>query len=174
MSDLFTRVSGSLSYPPFHHWWYDFSFIVLTRVDHHSFTFLIALLCISSPISRSLFHFLSISYILIHIFDLINSSHHSHISLMVWPLILSLISPSTFPFVTFRSMAPKIFLCITSCTRGYGFDHWVFEPSFLSFLSSYHLGLRYVPCLKTTLRPRDQTLSLTVFTWIGFCRLVEV
>ncbi|RVX18418.1 Pol polyprotein [Vitis vinifera] len=37
--------------------------------------------------------------------------------------------------------------------EGTSFDHWVFEPSFLSFLSPYHLGLRYVPCLKTTLRP---------------------
>ncbi|RVW12022.1 Gag-Pol polyprotein [Vitis vinifera] len=31
--------------------------------------------------------------------------------------------------------------------------------SFLSFLSPYHLGLRYVPCLKTTLRPWDQMSS---------------
>nr|CAN66352.1 hypothetical protein VITISV_005782 [Vitis vinifera] len=44
------------------------------------------------------------------------------------------------------------------------FDHWVFEPSFLSFLSPYHLGLRYVPCLKTTLRPWDPTSSLTAST----------
>ena len=28
----------------------------------------------------------------------------------------------------------------------------IFEPSFLSFLSPYYLGLRYIPCLKTTLR----------------------
>ena len=77
---------------------------------------------------------------------------------------LSLILPSTFPLVTFRSMAHEIYLCITSCTRGYGFDHWVFEPSFPSFLSPYHLGLRYVPCLKTTLRPWDQMLSLTAST----------
>ena len=63
------------------------SLIVLIWIDHHSFPFLIALLCISSPIFRSLFHFLSISYILIHIFVLIPSSHHSHVSLMVWLLI---------------------------------------------------------------------------------------
>ena len=98
----------------------------------------------------------------------------SHISLMVWPFILSLISLSTFPLVTSKSITHEIFLCITSCTRGYGFDHWVFESSFPSFLSPYHLGLCYVPCLKTTLRPRDQTLSLTVFTWTDFYRLVEV
>ena len=29
----------------------------------------------------------------------------------------------------------------------------IFEPSFLSFLSPSYLSLRYVPCLKTTLRP---------------------
>ncbi|RVW75922.1 hypothetical protein CK203_051826 [Vitis vinifera] len=43
--------------------------------------------------------------------------------------------------------------------EGMSFDHWVFEPSFLSFLSPYRLGLRYVPCLKTTLRPWDQMSS---------------
>ena len=34
-----------------------------------------------------------------------------------------------------------------------GFYHWVFEPSFLSFLSLYYLSLRYVLSLKTTLKP---------------------
>ena len=144
------------------------SFIVLTWVDHHSFHFPIVFFCIPLPLSRSLFHLLFIPYILIPITDLIPSWHHSHISLMAWPFILSLISLSTFPLVTSKSMTHEIFLCITSCARGYGFDHWVFEPSFPSFLSPSHLGLRCVPCLKTTLRPRDQTLSLTVFTWTGF------
>ena len=37
--------------------------------------------------------------------------------------------------------------------EGMGFDHWVFEPSFPSFLSPYHPSLRYVLSLKTTLRP---------------------
>ena len=86
---------------------------------------------------------------------------------MVWPLILSLVSPSIFSLVTFRSMAHEIFLFITSCIREYGFDHWVFEPSFPSFLSPYHPNLRYVPCLKTTLRPWDQMSSLTSPTWTG-------
>ena len=150
------------------------SFIVLIWVDHHSFHFVIAFFCVPSPLSRSSFHLLSISYILIHIYDSIPSWHHSYVSLIVWPLIVFLVPPLKFPLVTFKSIAYEIFLCITSCTRGYGFDHWVFEPSFPSFLSCYHLGLRYVLCLKTTLRPWDQTLSLTVFTWIDFCRLVEV
>ena len=51
--------------------------------------------------------------------------------------------------------------------EGMSFDHWVFEPSFLSFLSPYHLGLRYVPCLKTTLRPWDQMSFSAASTWTG-------
>ena len=38
----------------------------------------------------------------------------------------------------------------------------------------YHPDLCYIPCLKTTLRPWHQTLSLKVFTRANFCRLVEV
>ena len=50
MSNLFTRISGSLSYPPFHHWWYDFpllywygliiihsTFLLPYFVSHHFF-----------------------------------------------------------------------------------------------------------------------------------------
>ena len=66
------------------------------------------------------------------------------------------------------------FLCITFCTWGYGFDQQVFELSFPSFLSPYHLSLCYILYLETILRPRDQTLSLIVFTWTSLCRLVEV
>ncbi|RVW66485.1 Retrovirus-related Pol polyprotein from transposon 17.6 [Vitis vinifera] len=55
--------------------------------------------------------------------------------------------------------------------EGMSFDHWVFEPSFLSFLSPYHLGLRYVPCLKTTLRPWDQMSSSAASTWTGLIQL---
>ena len=84
-------------------------------LTHHSIigdiTFLYCTnMCWSSfiPLSHCLFLYpttsfrifippLSIPYILIHISDSILSSHHSHISLMVWPFILSLISLSTFP-----------------------------------------------------------------------------
>ena len=58
--------------------------------------------------------------------------------------------------------------------EGVSFDHWVFEPSFLSFLSPYHLGLRYVPCLKTTLRPWDQMSSSSASTWTRDWDLVDV
>ncbi|RVW84685.1 Gag-Pol polyprotein [Vitis vinifera] len=43
--------------------------------------------------------------------------------------------------------------------------------SFLSFLSPYHLDLRYVPCLKTTLRPWDQMSSSAASTWTGLIQL---
>ena len=143
----FTRVSGSLSYPPFHHWWYDFPLLHWYGliIIHSTFSFPFF---VSSPLSRSSFHLLSISCILIHISNLMPSSHHSHVSLIVWPLILLLVSISTFSLVTSKSITHEIFLCITSGTQGYGFDHWVFESSFLSFLSPYHLGLRYARVLR--------------------------
>ncbi|RVW40808.1 hypothetical protein CK203_080732 [Vitis vinifera] len=43
--------------------------------------------------------------------------------------------------------------------------------SFLSFLLPYHPSLRYVPCLKTTLRPWDQMSSLTASAWAGLIQL---
>ena len=52
-------------------------------------------------------------------------------------------------------------------TRGHGVDHWVFEPSFSSFLLPYHLKPTYDPCHKTTLRPWDLMFSLTASTLIG-------
>ena len=41
----------------------------------------------------------------------------------------------------------------------------IFESSFLLFLSPYYLSLRYVSCLKTTLRPWLHTLYLAAHTW---------
>ena len=52
------------------------------------------------------------------------------------------------------------------------FDHWVFGPSFPSFLSPYYPSLRYVPCLKTTLRPWDQMSSSIASAWAGVWDLV--
>ena len=37
--------------------------------------------------------------------------------------------------------------------RAWVYDHWVFEPCFISFLSPYYLSLSYVLGLKTTFRP---------------------
>ena len=142
----------------------DMTFSYCIDMDWSSFIPLSYCLCISSSISKSSFHFLSISYILIHIFVLIPSSHHSHVSLMVWLLIFLSFRHRHFLWLPLGPWLMRFFLCITSYTWGYGFDHWVFEPSFPSFLSPYHPGLRYVLCLKTTLRPWDQMLSLTAST----------
>ena len=69
------------------------SFIVLIWVDHHSFHFLIALFYISSSLSRSSLHRLSIPYILTHISGSVPSTHHSHVSLIVWTVIIFLVLP---------------------------------------------------------------------------------
>ncbi|RVW62082.1 Gag-Pol polyprotein [Vitis vinifera] len=53
----------------------------------------------------------------------------------------------------------------------YRYHIHVRHPQFLSFLSPYHLGLRYVPCLKTTLRPWDQMSSSAASTWTGLIQL---
>ena len=74
-----------------------------------------------------------------------------------------------------RSMAHGIhYTCCISYMRAWVFYYWVFEPSFPSFLSPYHLGLCYVPCLKTTLRPWDQMSSSIASTWIGVWDLVDI
>ena len=49
--------------------------------------------------------------------------------------------------------------------EGMCFDHWVFGPSFHSFLLPYHLSFRYVLSLKTTLRPWHHTLCLIALIW---------
>ena len=51
--------------------------------------------------------------------------------------------------------------------EGMSFDHWVFRPGFPSFQSPYHLSLRYILCLKTTLRPWDQISSSATSAWTG-------
>ena len=58
--------------------------------------------------------------------------------------------------------------------EGMGYVHWVFGPSFPSFLSPYHPSLRYVLCLETTLRPWDQMSSSTTSTWTGVWDLVDI
>ena len=74
-----------------------------------------------------------------------------------------------------KSMAHgTYYTCCISYMRAWFSDHWVFEPSFYSFLLPYHPSLRYVPCLKTTLRPWDQMSSLTASTWTGVWDLVDI
>ncbi|KAL6311826.1 hypothetical protein AAG906_025786 [Vitis piasezkii] len=48
--------------------------------------------------------------------------------------------------------------------EGMSFDHWVFEPSFPSFLSPYHLGLRHgIRC-----RLRQPLLGQVIEIWLIF------
>ena len=90
-------------------------------------------------------------------------------------LLHRLIIDIIFTLGTFRSMAHEFFnTCCILYMRAWVFDHWVFGPSFPSFLLSYHLSLRYVPCLKTTLRPWDQMSSSTAPTWTGIWNLVDI
>ena len=53
-----------------------------------------------------------------------------------------------------RSVTHDVFYALRLMHEGYeNYIIGIFEPSFLLFLSPYYLILRYVPCLKTTLRP---------------------
>ena len=74
-----------------------------------------------------------------------------------------------------RSMAHEIFYtCCILYMRAWVFDHWVFGPSFPSFLSPYHPSLHYVLCFKTTLRPWDQISSSTNPSLIGAWDLIDI
>ena len=80
-----------------------------------------------------------------------------------------------FTLDTLGSMVHEILCtCCISHTTAWVSVHWVFEPSFPSFLSPYHPSLRYVPCLETTQRPWDQASSSITSTWTGVWDLVDV
>ena len=160
----FTKVSESLPYPSLHHWWYDFSLLYyygLIIIHSH---FLLPCFVSSHPFLdlRSTFYPFPtywFTFFIRHLLHIIRMFH--------WWFDHSSFLSSRYRHFLWLPLGPwlmRVFLCITSCTRGYGFDHWVFEPSFPSFLSPYHPDLCYVLCLKTTLRPWDQMLSLTAST----------
>ena len=72
----------------------------------------------------------------------------------------------TFCVGTLRFGIHDVFYALHFMHEGYGdYIIRIFESSFLSFLSPYYLSLRYVPCLKTTLRPWLHTFCLTTHTW---------
>ena len=162
-SDIFFSISGSLLYPSFYLFWMWLLFMLWCGLTITHFF-------ISSPSTIFIFYFIppfhpTSSYLILFsycfMFDLgLASALHAWLfdvtihlsSLFVWGLLgLGLMTFST--------------RCI-SCMRGMGdYIIGVFEPSFLSFLSPYYLSLRYVPSLKTTLRPWLHTLCLTAHTW---------
>ena len=82
-------------------------------------------------------------------FDMGSTSTH-HICLFDVTIHLS----SLLVWGTPRFGTHDVFYALHFMHEGYGdYIIGIFEPSFLSFLSPYYLSLRYVPCLKTTLRP---------------------
>ena len=85
---------------------------------------------------------------------------------------------NTFILNSLRSMTYEIFLYILHFIHeGMRFDHWVFEPSFPSFLSSYHHSLRYVLVLKTKAMTScivfDSTHVGDTWDWLKSILIVE-
>ena len=151
------RDSGSLSYSSLHHYWCDFT-PCLVWVDHqfssyiHCFSIILVIACDSSHSLHPLVLFLHWP-----IPGLIFPLHHSCVSYYQFDLSHRLIIDVIFTLGTLRSMAHELFhTCCILYMRVWFFYHWVFEPSFLSFLLPYHPSLHYVLCLKTALRPGDQ------------------
>ena len=153
MSDLLLRTPSHCPFHHYVHYWCDFT-PCLIWVDHYSslcYLFII-ILVFASDSSFSL-HVLFFSY-----------SNPSRVwySLRV---IITHITINSFCFIgllidilftlgILMSMAHGIYYtwCI-SYMRAWVYDHWVFEPCFISFLSPYYLSLSYVLGLKTTFRP---------------------
>ena len=118
-----------------------FTFVVLIRVVHHSFLLSHYLHLISHHIFPTIYSFFRAIPTPIRLPDStpfftpftwfvdglttshLFSFHHRH---SYW-LLLS-------------SYAYEILLRVVRYTRGYGFDHWVFELSFLSFLCLFTLA----------------------------------
>ena len=120
------------------------------------------------------FHPLSFSYSGPFL-GLLPSLHHHYTSHYQFVFLHCLVIVIIFTLGTLGSMAHEIFCtCCIEYMRAWVFDHWVFKPSFSSFLSLHHLDLRYVSCLKTTLRPWNQMLSSTTPTWTNVWDLVDI
>ena len=174
MSNLLLR---TLCHCPFHHYihyWCDFT-PYLIWVDHHfssyihCFVFILVITCDSSHSLHPLVLFLHWP-----IPGLIFPLHHSYASHYQFDLLHHLIIDIIFIFSTFRSMVHELFYtCCILYIRAWVFYHWVFGPSFPSFLLTYHPSLRYVPCLKTTLAMGLMSCSTTP-TWPSVWDLVDI
>ena len=176
MSDLLLKTPSHCPFHHYIHYWCDFT-SCLIWVDHHlssyihCFVVIFVIVCDSSHLLHPLpCSFLTLTY---SRFD-VSFSSFLPISLSVRFASLS------YYWHHIHVRHPQVhgsrdllymlhFIC-----GGLGSDHWVFEFSFPSFLLPYHLGLRYVPCLKTTLRPWDQMSSLAASTWTGIWDLVDI
>ena len=122
------------------------------------------------PFAPSLCSFLTLIYSRFDIY-----LHHSCVSHYQFDLISHLIIDIILTLDTLRSMTHELFYtCCILYMRAWVFNHWVFEPSFLSFLLPYHPSLHYVLCLKTILRLWDQMSSSTASTLTGIWDLVDI
>ena len=148
-SDIFFSITGSWLYPSSHlfrMWLLSMLWCGLT-ITHFS---------TSSPSANlyfiPLFHHTSSDFILFSfclMFDMGSVSTH-YTCLFDVTIHLS----SLFVWGPLGPGLMIVFYALHLMHEGYGdYIIGIFEPSFLSFLSLYYLSLRYVPCLKTTLRP---------------------
>ena len=154
---------------PYHniHWWFDRS----PWLD------LSGLVLIHFPSIYLFFpwYFIRLGYIVLHTYLFIFRVWYFSHTILIHPISSSILFLSSLSSLIYSSWILSSSLIysywmssdqwfvrlsthIAFYTRGYGVYHWVFESCFLSFLSPYYLSLRYVPGLKTTLRPRYHAL----------------
>ena len=165
MSDLFLGTLGHCLFLHYFHYWCDFT-PCLTWVDHHFSSYIncFAIILVIAYDSSYLFHPI-VLFLHWPIPGLIFPLHHFCVSHYQFDLLHRLIINIIFTLSTFKSMAHELFYtCCILYMRAWVFYHWVFRPSFPSFLLPYHPSLHYVPCLKTTLRPCDHMSSSTAPT----------
>ena len=125
-------------------------FHALMQVDYHSLFYLFAFFYLCSV---PLFHPTSSDFFLFSFYLMFDLGSTSTLYSRLFDVSIPLSS-----LFVWRPLSPGLMTFLThciSCIRGMGIIIiGIFEPSFLSFLSPYYLSLRYVLCLKTTLRPR--------------------
>ena len=147
MGDLLLRTPSHCPFHHYIHYWCDFTSCLIS-VDHHislyihCFAVIFVIACDSS-------HSLYPLVLFLHwpIPDLTFPFHRSCISHYQFDLPHCLIIDIIFALGILRSMAHGIYYtCCISYMRAWVSDHWVFEFSFPSFLSPYHIDL-------PTLRP---------------------
>ena len=161
----FFSIFRSLLYPSFHlfrMWLFSMLWCRLTithfPISLPSFIFVLSLYFYHTSPDFFLFSsFLMFDLGLVHTHHTCSFDVTIHLSsLLMW-------GPLGPGFMTFSTH------CI-SCMRGMGIISLgslsLVSFHFLSFPSPYYLSLRYVPCLKTTLRPWLHTLCLTAHTWV--------
>ena len=154
MSDLLLRTPSHCHFHHYIHYWCDFTSWLIWVDHHHSshihcFAVVFIVACDSSHSPHILFSpYNNPSRVRYSLHIII-----THITISSFCFIC-LLTDIIFTLGILRSMTHGIhYTCCISYMRACFSDHRVFGLSFLSFLLPYHLSLRYVPCLKTTLRP---------------------